>query len=171
HLRVERERGRDLERALAPVGQLDGRGGFEFGQAHRLDQFARLRIELVERARGTPEIKRSPALALQRDAHVFEHRQVREQGRYLERAHQAHARDARRAGPRDLAAVIEDLAACRLEEMREEVEAGGLAGAVGADQRMDTAAPDGQGHVLDRDETLEFLGQPPRLEDYVIWQT
>jgi len=55
--------------------------------------------------------------------------------------------------------------------VRQEIEAGGLAGAVGPDQTHGSAAPDGQGHVLNRNETLEFLGQSPRFEDYVIRQT
>ena len=44
-----------------------------------------------------------------------------------------------RAG--DVAAVEDDLPGGRLEELGEQVEDGGLAGAVGADQRMDGAAP------------------------------
>jgi len=47
--------------------------------------------------------------------------------------------------------------------MREQVEAGGLAGAVRADEGMNAAAPDLQRDVLDGDEAFEFLGEPARL--------
>src|SRR6266480_2701427 len=77
HLGVERERGGDLERALAPVRQLDGDGGFEVGQTDRRDQLARAGIELVQHPCRTPEVERMSALCLQRDAHVLEHGEVR----------------------------------------------------------------------------------------------
>ena len=77
-------------------------------------------------------------------------------------------RDRRRPRAGDVAAVVEDLAARRRQEMREQVEAGGLAGAVGADQRVDRAAADAQAHVLDRDEALELLGEPARFENRVV---
>jgi hypothetical protein len=52
--------------------------------------------------------------------------------------------------------------------VREKVETGRLAGAIGTDQRMDAAAADGQVHVLDRDESLELLGQAPRFENRIV---
>jgi hypothetical protein len=58
----------------------------------------------------------------------------------------------------------------RLEEVREQVEAGGLAGAVGADERVDTAPPHLQGHILDCYETLELLGKPARFENRFVDQ-
>ena len=91
-----------------------------------------------------PEIERAAALALQRDAHVFEHGQMREHRRDLERAHEAEPRHV--GGPEggDVVAVEEDAAAGRAEELGQQIEAGGLAGAVRADQRMDRAAHDAQ---------------------------
>ena len=61
---------------------------------------------------------------------------------------------------RDVGAVEQD--ACRavgVQEFGQQVEEGGLAGAVGADQRVDMAAPDLQVHLVDGHEALEFLGQ------------
>src|SRR4051812_8534637 len=106
-----------------------------------------------------------PALSLQGDAHVLEHREVWKNRRDLERAHQPHARNARRPGAGDLLALVEDLAARQRQEVREQVEAGGLAGAVRSDERMDAAAPHLQRNVIDRDEALEFLRKPARLEN------
>ena len=49
--------------------------------------------------------------------------------------------------------------------MREEIEAGRLAGTVGADQRMNRPAPNVEIDAVDGDEALEFLGEPARLQD------
>ena len=54
------------------------------------------------------------------------------------------------------------------QEVREQVEAGRLAGAVRADQRVDRAATHRQVDVLDGDEALELLGEPARLENRVV---
>ena len=164
HLGLERERGRDLERTLAPVGELAGVRVRELGQADRLEQRACLVVEPRERASRAPEVERMPALALQRDTHVLEHGEVREHRRDLERAHEPHPGDCRRPRPGDFAPVVEDLPACGREEMREQVEAGRLAGAVRSDERMDRPAADRERHVLDGDEALELLGEPLRLE-------
>ena len=61
----------------------------------------------------------------------------------------------------DVLALVEDAAAGRLEELGQQVEAGGLAGAVRADQRVNGAALDAQVDAVDRDEAGEFLGQIP----------
>ena len=56
----------------------------------------------LRRARGlrAPEVERAAALALQRDAHVLQHGEMREHRGNLERAHQAEPRDVgRRAAP------------------------------------------------------------------------
>ena len=55
----------------------------------------------------------------------------------------------------------------RREEVRQQVEAGGLAGAVGADERVDGGAPHLEVDVPDRDEAAELLRQPPGLQDDV----
>jgi len=91
---------------------------------------------------------------------------MRENRRDLERAHQAHARDARRRRAGNLAPVEEDLAARGLEKVREQVEASRLAGAVGADQGMDRPAPHLQRDPVDGDEAFEFLRQAARFKDY-----
>jgi len=54
--------------------------------------------------------------------------------------------------------------------MRKQVEAGGLAGAVRTDERMNAAAPYFQRDVVDGDEALEFLREPARLENDVLGQ-
>src|SRR5207245_6586796 len=167
-LRVEREGRRDLQCALSAVRQLDrGRPG-EGGEADRVDQLQGPAIELPEHALGPPEVERAAARSLQRDAHVFQNRQVREHGRDLKRAHEPQAGDVRRTGARDVAALEPDAPARGSEEMRQQIEAGRLAGAVGTDERVDRPAAHPQGHVLDGDEPAKLLGESLGLEDEVV---
>ena len=75
-----------------------------------------------------------------------------------------HARHRGRVATRDVAPVERiTRPLVGRQEGGEQVEAGGLAGAVRPDQGMDGMAPHAQGHVLDRHEPLEGLGQPLRL--------
>ena len=130
---------------LRPYGSSTAVRVRELGQARpRRSARARASSSSRKRALRAPEIERVAALALQRDAHVLEHGQMRKHRGDLERAHESHARDRRRPRAGDLAAVEEDLAARRRQEMRQQVEAGRLAGAVGPDQRVDRAAADSQ---------------------------
>src|SRR5207248_11257661 len=122
-------------------------------------------VELGQYELRAPEVERMAALPLQRDAHVLQHCEMRKDRRDLERAHEAHLRDGRWTGAGDFLAVVEDLAAGRCQEVRQQIEAGGLAGAVRPDERMDAAATHLERHVLDGDEALELLGEASRLED------
>src|SRR6516162_9930935 len=81
HFGIERERGCDLERALAAVGHFDGRRRGEFAQAHIVEQLQRAVIEAVEHRLGAPEIEGMAVLALQRDADIFQPGQMREDRR------------------------------------------------------------------------------------------
>ena len=168
HLRVEREGGRDFERALAPVRQLDRGRRRKTRETDSVDQFLGAVVEHRKRTRRAPELERPTPLALECDAHVLEHRQMRKRGGDLKRAHHAHARNrsGRRAG--DLAAVEEDLTGRRGEEMREQVEAGCLPGTVGTDQRVDRPPPNFEIDAVDGDETLELLGEPARLQNDIV---
>ena len=69
---------------------------------------------------------------------------------------------------RDVLAVVDDLAAGRDQELGEQVEEGGLAGAVGADQRVDLTAAHPQVDVAHRDEAVELLRQATRLDDEIV---
>ena len=59
----------------------------------------------------------------------------------------------------------------RTEELGQQIEAGGLAGAIGADQGVDGAAADVQGDAANGDKSSEFLRQILCFEDYVITHT
>ena len=56
HLRIERQRGRDLQRALAAIGQFDRRPVDDIGQADIGDQRQRALVE-IDRARGVDRQK------------------------------------------------------------------------------------------------------------------
>src|SRR5207244_8884283 len=151
--------GCDLQRSLAPVGQLDGDGVGVGPQVHVVEQLERPSVEGGEAALRLPEVEGSPELALQGDADVLQHRHAGKDRGDLEAADHSAARDVRRALFGDVLAVVEDAAPGGGEEARQEVEDGGLARAVGPDERVDGAALDAQIHAVHGDETVEFLGQ------------
>ena len=97
HLGIERERGGDLERALAAIGQLD-RLRLGEGRRGRPPRPARARARSAPSSTLSERQKWNelPQLALQGHAHVLAHREVGKYRRDLERAHQPHARDRRR---------------------------------------------------------------------------
>ena len=64
----------------------------------------------------------------------------------------------------DVLAAEQDLARGRREEAGQQVEQRGLAGAVGADERVDGALGDAEADVGDRAEAAELLGQLAGLE-------
>jgi hypothetical protein len=107
-------------------------------------------------------------LPLQRDTHVFEHGEVRENGGDLKRAHQAKPRHPRRRERRDVAPLVDDASPARAHELGQEVETGRLARAVGADQRVNRTARNAQIDPADRDESGEFLGEILGLEDEIV---
>src|SRR5665213_3784498 len=64
HFGIERQRGRDFQRALAPIGHLDRRRVGELAQADIIEQFMSTMVEAVEHRLRTPEIERAPVLTL-----------------------------------------------------------------------------------------------------------
>src|SRR3989449_1629953 len=165
HLRVERERRRDLERALAAVRQLDRDRPGELRQADRVEELEGAPVELAEDPLRAPEVERVTPRALEREPHVLEHGEVREDGRDLERPDEAEPRDGRGGRARDVAPLEANAPAGRYQEVREEIEARRLPRAVRADHGVDRAGAHPEAHVLDGDEAPELLGEPLGLED------
>ncbi len=108
-LRFHRQGGGNFQRALAAVGHVNGDGIGKLGQVDLGQQGHRALIELVELALALPEMKGGAELALQADAHVLQHRQVREHGRNLERTDDAHAGNLGWPGLRNVAAIEQDM--------------------------------------------------------------
>jgi hypothetical protein len=103
--------------------------------------------------------ERAAAAALQCDADILLAGEVRKHRGNLERADEAEARDGRGLHRRDVAAIIGDPPAGGSEELGQQIEAGRLAGAIGAYQSVDAAAAHRQVHAVDSDKALELLGQ------------
>ena len=141
-LGLHRQRGRDFERALAAVGQVRRSARRRSpsrptsASSSRARSFERLRATSrssrngseVPSARCRPRRTFSSTVRCGNTAEIWNERMMPRRaicaGRSL----------------RDVLAVEQDGAGGRLEELGEQVEAGRLAGAVGADQRVDRAA-------------------------------
>jgi hypothetical protein len=168
HLGIERHGRRELERALAAIRQFDRRRADELGKPDVFDQRARIVVQIAQHALRAPEIERIAALALQGDAHILEHAEMREDGRNLEGAHEAAAGHVGRLHGRDIAAVIADRASAGRQELGQEIEAGCLSRPVRPDQRMDRAAANLETDVVHGDEAFELLGQAFGRENDVV---
>src|SRR5580704_9842354 len=66
HLGIERERGRDLERALSPIGEFARGRVLKFGEVHVGNELGGPLIEYAEALVGEPELMCEAILALQR---------------------------------------------------------------------------------------------------------
>ena len=82
----------------------------------------------------------------------------------------APARGLGRTLLRDVHALVGDAPPRGCQELGQQVEEGGLAGAIGPDEGMDIAPAHLQVHVVDRDEALEFLGQALGFQDGLCGQ-
>src|SRR5258708_31490076 len=131
----------------------------------------RAAVEAIEQALGTPEIEGLSVLALQRDPYIFERRQVRKHRRNLERTHEPKAGPVGRRHRGNVLPLVQNLARRKLQNLGQEVEACGLAGAVRPDQRMNAAAAHLESDVANGEETREFLGQSVGFENELIGQT
>ena len=91
-LRLERERGRKLERAALSVRELAGLALALIGEADILKQRVGARIERLEHGSAAPEREAIGPGRLQRDAHVLARRHRLEDGGDLKRTHHAEPR-------------------------------------------------------------------------------
>jgi len=157
--RFHGQRGGDFQRTLAAVGQVDRLFVGQVVEPHLGEQLARPAVERRQRFLAFPEMVRRAQRALQAQSHVFQQREMRKNGGDLERADDAAPRNLCRALLRDVVAVEQDGAGGRLQELGQQIEASGFAGAVGSDQRMDRSALNRQVDLADSGKALEFLGQ------------
>jgi len=96
--------------------------------------------------------------------HVVEHGEVGERAGDLEGAGQAEAADRVRLEPDEGVAVEPDLTVVGREKAGEQVERGGLAGAVGADEPEHLAPRHVEREIADRLEPAEALGDRGHFE-------
>lgn len=167
-LRFERHQERDFELALVAVGQACDRRmllGLErdLGQ----DRIGALGQRAMI-APDAPEIEPAPVRALarrlHREAHVLEHREIGKEIRQLEGPAQPGPRARRGALPRQQLPVEQHRAGRRLELPRDQVEVGGLARAVRADDRGQRARCKAATDIVDRDMASETDGESARFE-------
>ena len=92
---------------------------------------------------------------------------MRKHRRNLERAHKPEAGHIGRSELGNVTPVIEDLAAGRLEKLGEQVETGGFASTIGANDRVDRPAPHLDVHTFDSHESLEFFRECPCFQNDV----
>src|SRR6185437_1086042 len=155
HAGLEAERHRDLDQALAAIGDLAHRTQRILGDAQLFEERIGLFDDRALGARGTEQRAGDAMLLANRQGHILEYRKAAEQLVDLEGAGEA-ALDALRLGeaghllPRE-----QDLAARGLERAADEIDEAGLARAVRPDQRVARAA---------REAKIDFIGDLQRAE-------
>ena len=112
-------------------------------------------------------MERGAEPTLQREAHVLQHGQVREDCGNLERSDDAAAGNVRRFVIGDVVTVEKNPTARGFEEFREQIETGRLACTVGADERMDVATPYAQVDAIHGHEVFELLHQVACFENAI----
>jgi hypothetical protein len=90
-----------------------------------------------------------------------------EYSRNLERTDDTATSDLRGAFASDVDAVEDDLSCGGFQELREQVEAGRFARAVGADQCVDGAATHAQVHAVDGGEAFELFCQAASFQNRI----
>ena len=166
---LHRERGGDLQRALAAVGELARVDARELAEAHGVEQRHRAVVQHVERLLALPEVERGAELALQADAHVLQHREVA--------GYTAEIWNERIMPRRATSAGLSRVMSCPLKRIVPAV--GGrnlvsrlkqvvLPAPLGPISAWMRAAPDPEVDVVDRDKALELLGQAVGFENEIV---
>ena len=162
-LRLEHEDLRELDELLLPEGQCAGANVRVLRHTDELEQLQRaLVLVTCNRVRG----QLPPREGAQRRDNVLEHGHLAEQARDLEGAAEAEMRALERRQPVDALPVEADTPAVGAHHPGDQVERGGLAGAVRPDQRGDRALLHVEGEIVDRSEPAEALRKPLDLEQH-----
>src|SRR6267142_2052543 len=164
HLGLEREQDRHLELALVAVRKGGGDHVALRGERDALEVVLCLVDEFDVRVPHGEQALAGIGSRLYGEAHVLEHRKARKEIGELEGAADAALRAARRPHARDVFAEEQHLAAGRGELAGDQVEVGGLAGAVRPDDRGERAGPELAGHRIDGDMAAEADRQAARLQ-------
>src|SRR5262249_4834130 len=138
-LRLEREQDADLELPLVAVRKLGGERRAAPGERDALEVALGALGELDMRAPHRDEIEAEARARLPREAHIAENGEIGKEIGELEGATHALPRAHRRRRARNVLAVEQHLPARRRQLPRDEVEVGGLARAVRADDRRQAA--------------------------------
>ena len=164
HLRLPPEGDRELDEPLAAVGELRDAARGVVGQPERPQQLHRLVDDVAPPARR-PEHGRSRADPLgDRDVDVLQHGQPAEQPVDLERPAEAELDALRLGDARDVPPLQQHRARAGGDGAGQEVHERGLAGAVGADERVARARLEAKVDVARGGDRAEGPAQRARLE-------
>ena len=155
---------RDLDQALAAVGQLADRLERVLDQPVRREMLERLLDHRRLGARGPKEVVAGAGALADRQAEVVEHAQAAEELIDLERAREAPPRARLLGEVRDVLAAQQHAARRRLEHARDQIDEARLAGAVGSDQPAARPARKREADVARDGKRAEAHADPARLE-------
>ena len=157
HARRGGERHAHVEQALAAIGQHAGFGLLDAGEAEIADGGVGLGVDRLDRQRIGDGIEALGVPRLHGEADVLADAERRKQIGDLERAADAGARDLLRRVAGDRLAQQRHRALVGRKHAGQQIERRGLAGAVGADQRMQRAVGDRDVDALHRLDAAEAL--------------
>src|SRR5712691_1677591 len=166
--RLGRQRARDLQPSLITIGQIAGDLVRAGAQPHAVEQIGgpspQPALDVLEVATTGQDITQAERDArVHADEDVLDGRHVVEEPDVLERATDAECGDLIGAKPDERAALPRHRAVVGRVEAGEDVEERRLARAVGPDDGGDPAV-EREIDAIDRGETVEALGDAPRLE-------
>src|SRR5262249_30154846 len=150
------KRARELQPLLIDIGELAGGQGSLAVKADAGDERVGARHRSRAPCGGCAE--REPGENVVAAGHGTEH------AHELERAADAEPGDPMRGEPADRPLLEAHFATVAPQRPRDQVEHGGLAGAVGPDQSDDLATHDGKRHLVDRNEAAKGLARAGNLE-------
>ena len=153
-----------FEQPLVAVREHGGGRVGEAGEPHALDRLVGDRSRPAQHAAAAEELP-APALArLRRDADILARGQGGKDVAELEGARDSLLRHLMDRQSGDVFAGEDDLRRARLEHAGDQVEDGGFARAVGADDGANLARLDRQVDAVDRDQRAETARQPPAFK-------
>src|SRR3990172_1458698 len=168
YIGFEREQNRHLELSLIAVRQRGGHRVALFRERDAVQEVFRLLDQLGVAAPHGKQVLADAGARLNRKADIFEHGEARKQVGELERAANAALGSLRRAQLADVVAEERHAPAGRPQLAGNEVEVGGLAGAVRTHDRGERPRAKGTGDLIHRDVAPETDAQAVGLEDRVF---
>ena len=170
HLGMGCQSPQDLEPTLGAVGEPACPLGCELAHAKDVEQLEGPLVELPllpPVLRQTQHVRQKVRRHRVREAHehVFLHRHLVEEADVLEGARDAHLVDLHHAEARRVVAVDQDGATRGCVDVGQQVEDGGLAGAVGPDEARDLRAAHGDVEVVDGNQAAEVDAKVLGLQD------
>src|SRR5262249_55465977 len=154
----------DLKQRDVAVGQRAGGARGERSEPDLVQRALDLLACLAVTAGGAQRVEKT-LLRLRGDPQVLGNAQPRKHALDLQGALNPEPADLVRLEPGDVAAAEKNPAAMGGEEARDQVEQRRLAGAVGADDRVQRPGSEAQADPIDRGEPAEAFGQSIETED------